>query len=958
MGKKTVFRTSYYCKLLFIFFSFQIASATLLAQNYGLKKPQDPVTLPKSNAALQKSIRTDKQAAKTVLVRSGINEFLISGGWELSSASTVDLTPAGISSEGVNTEQWYNATVPGTVLTTLVGQGVYPDPYWGINNLSIPDTLCRQNWWYRTRFKVPAGCGDKRCRLRFNGINYAAEIWLNGNKIGEMKGAFKRGDFDVSSFLKKDGENVLAVLIIPPLHPGIPHEESPSAGTGPNGGQLCLDGPTFISSEGWDWIPGIRDRNIGLWQDVRLHFSGSVLIGDPQVIADLPLPDTSSADILIKTTLINQSQTSREVTVFAAFEGVSLSSKVRIAGGEKKEIIFDPSGYPQLRLKKPRLWWPNGYGMPELYDLSLSVKENNILSDSKKVKFGIRELSYELTVDAAVEKDCRIEFNPIDAFSKVHKPLFDNVNRRKVEGETFIPSLQKDIDLSMFKRLSDKSVSPYLVIKVNGRRIFCKGGNWGMDDGMKRVSRERLEPYFKLHRQAHFNMIRNWTGESTEEVFYDLCDEYGLLVWNDFWLSTERYNLNPIDNALFLSNAEDVILRFRNHPSIALWCPRNEGYAPAKLENDLAELVAVKDGTRHYQPNSRYLNLRTSGPWHYQKDPGVYFTNIADGFSTELGTPSVPSASSIRKMMAEEDVWPIGDVWYYHDFHDGQKSYIKAIDSLYGSADNLDDFCKKAQLVNYDSHRAMFESWNSRLWNKSSGLLLWMTHPAWPSTVWQVYSSDYGTSGSYFASQKACEPVHIQMNPVDNKVVAVNTSLEQISGASATLTVFDIHGNIICRQEGVKDIQDNQLTGFFTAILPETLPAIYLCRLVLKSSTGGILSLNDYWKSGESKDFRQFNNIGESHLRGTMGKITKDRVEFELVNDSDVPCLYINTAIQNSSGKQNILPAYYSEGYFNLLPGEHRKLSCSFDAKDVADFRIVASGYNLREAGLMNFSVK
>jgi beta-galactosidase/beta-glucuronidase len=218
-----------------------------------------------------------------------------------------------------------------------------------------------------------------------------------------------------------------------------------------------------------------------------------------------------------------------------------------------------------------------------------------------------------------------------------------------------------------------------------------------MDDGMKRVSRERLEPYFRLHRDANYNMVRNWTGESTEELFYELSDEYGMLVWNDFWLSTEGYNLDVNDNDLFMANATDVVKRFRNHPSIAIWCPRNEGYAPAQLEPRLAELIATEDGTRHYAPNSRNLNLRPSGPWHYLKDAGEYYRNHAEGFSTELGTPSVPTAATMRSFIPAEDQWPVSDTWYYHDLHDGQKDYIHAMESRYGKTTGLDDFCKKAQ---------------------------------------------------------------------------------------------------------------------------------------------------------------------------------------------------------------------------------------------------------------------
>ena len=192
---------------------------------------------------------------------------------------------------GFDTSEWFDATVPGTVLTTLVDNGVFPDPYFGVNNLLIPDTLCRTQWWYRIEFPTPQQAAGKQVQLLFNGINYRADIWLNGHSLGNITGAFIRGNFEIGDLLLPEGLNVLAVRVSPPNNPGIPHEQSSTAGMGPNGGQLCLDGPTFISSEGWDWIPGIRDRNTGLWQDVRLRLCGDLELLDPQIVTDLPLPE-------------------------------------------------------------------------------------------------------------------------------------------------------------------------------------------------------------------------------------------------------------------------------------------------------------------------------------------------------------------------------------------------------------------------------------------------------------------------------------------------------------------------------------------------------------------------------------------------------------------------------------------------------------------------------------------
>lgn len=279
-------------------------------------------------------------------------------------------------------------------------------------------------------------------------------------------------------------------------------------------------------------------------------------------------------------------------------------------------------------------------------------------------------------------------------------------------------------------------VGPFLAIRVNGVRIFCRGGNWGMDDGMKRVSRERIEPYVRLHRDANFNIIRNWTGESTEEVFYSLCDEYGMLVWNDFWITTDD-TVEPSDFDLFVKNATDVVRRYRNHPSIAIWCPRNEGFAPEGMSETLTKMVAREDPTRHYHGQSRFLNMGTSGPWGYFKDPSLYYTQNAKGFNTEMGSYAIPTANTIRKFIAPEDQWPINDAWAYHDLHHTTQNFGDFMNAVnrYGKPESMEDFVRKSQFVTYDAWRNMLEAWNSKMWNNTTGLVLWMSHPAWPSMI-------------------------------------------------------------------------------------------------------------------------------------------------------------------------------------------------------------------------------
>ncbi len=958
--------------LMFLAVWVQSKAQPLKPLNFGLTQPQPIEMLPKSKVPIQTAVRKAKKIIPTILDRSSAGVYKFTSGWELSEAYKVIASGEPIFSQNLNTAKWYNATVPGTVLTTLVDQGIYPDPYFGINNLAIPDTLCRMDWWYRIAFDCPIGHKSEKSWLVFEGINYRAEVWLNNKLAGTISGAFQRGKFDVTDILFTDKKNIMAVHILPPPNPGIPHEESLKTGAGPNGGQLVLDGPTFISSQGWDWVPGIRDRDIGIWQDVFLCFSGLVTIGDPQVITDLPLPDTTQANIIVRAQVTNHSQAKQSISFSGEIEKIHFEQPVELNPGESKQVTVSPRQFPQLQLKNPRLWWPNGYGKQNLYTLELAVISDGQESDHKSVRFGIRELSYELTVDAPAKPGWRVEYNPLKA-QTAGRPIFDNKNRREAypnppssvqeRDRVWAPRLRDGIDPGVLDELTDTLVSPFLVLKVNGKRIYCKGGNWGMDDAMKNVSREHLEPYFRLHKEANFTMIRNWTGENTEEVFYELADEYGLLVWNDFWLSQDFQVIDVFDTRLFLNNARDVVRRFRNHPSIAIWCARNEGFPLSVLEDGLSQIVYHEDGTRYYTPSSRHLNLARSGPWNYYPDPSSYLKD-AYGFDTEIGIPSVPTAESMRQMMAGEDVWPISDVWAYHDFHGGQKSYCKSIEALYGKSETLEDFCRKAQMINYENHRAMFEAWNSKLWDNVSGVMLWMTHPAWPSTDWQIYSWDYETLGSYFGSKKACEPIHIQMNLHDNKVIVVNTSLKTLPEARISVRIFDLKAKLLFEKKSIHEIGKNQLTECYKMEWPESLPAQYLVVLELQDKKGLLISDNRYWLTNPKtgKSFLPFNDLGNVSLRG---KIFKEKVGGKvknmivIKNPTKVIALSIKLNLRNAATNERILPAYFSDGYFTLLPGESRKIAVDYPIENKGkDIVITAGGYNVKQQELGKFSGK
>ncbi len=916
----------------------------------GYRSPQNPATLPKSAAPFSTAVAKPIENPVSTLAPRGPNEWAIQGGWKLAAAVDVTSDEGLISMPGFDTRRWLAATVPGTVLTTYIDRGVYPDPDFGLNNLAIPEKLSRQNYWYRVDFMPPKDLRRHVLTLTFEGINYAAAVWLNGQRIGNIKGAFVRGQFNVSELVRLGEPNALAVLISPPIHPGIPHEQSVSAGPGENGGIQCLDGPTFVATEGWDWIPGIRDRNSGIWQEVTLRATEAVRMGDPQVITALPLPDTSRADVLIAVPIHNDADQPVSGVLEASFEGVRITKRVNAEPGNSV-VRLTPAEFQELSVEHPRLWWPNGYGRPDLYHLNLAFRVEGHVSDTKALRFGIREITYELSLLDHTGHLRRVDLSPTEALGQ---PLVNVTHEGIIQtAQGWVPSLTHEGEVSpAVHAVSDTKVAPFLAIKVNGVRIACKGGSWGMDDSRKRVSRAHLEPFFRLHRDANLNIIRNWVGQDTEATFYDLADEYGLLIWNDFWDSTQNYNVEPDDSALFLANARDVILRFRNHPSIAIWCGRNEGVPAPAVNKGLDDLIRTLDGTRYYAPDSNSVSLQNSGP--YRLFPlSEYFTKHARGFAVELGIPSMPTIDAFKAFVAPADQWPPNDVWAYHDWHASGNGvitpFMDTIAEQYGPGKDLVDFERKAQLLNYDAHRAIFEGFNAHLWNPNSGRMLWMTQPAWPSTMWQILSSDYDTQASYYAVKKASEPIHVQMNLPDLMLVAVNNTVQPITNATLRARIFSSAGAELSTHEEKLTVGAASEQDSFRLTIPEAAANdVVFVKLELLDGSGKLLSENFYTQAAQPATYQQLNSLPSAPVTGT-GKWTRNgdmaRINLELMNSGNSVSLMTKLTLRSAANGARILPAYYAENYISLLPGEKRSLTIEAPAGSGA-MRVDITGWN------------
>jgi hypothetical protein len=827
--------------------------------------------------------------------------LVVGGGWQLQDAAKVAQSGAEVAAAGFNTGGWYSATVPGTVLTSLVNDHVYPEPLYGENNRPeiIPDTLARSSYWYRTMIDVPKAYKNHQVWLNFDGINYAATVWVNGTQVGTMRGAFIRGVFDITALVKPGKKAVLAVLVEPQPHPGVPHEHTLTNGLGKNGGITAIDGPTFLCTIGWDWIPAIRDRDTGIWQKVFLSATGPVVVKDPLVTTDLPLPRTDSADVSVSATVQNVSDKPVKGVLKGAIENIAFEKEVELAPHSTERISFDARTTPALHIDHPRLWWPNGYGAPEMYKLHLSFDLGKKVSDAQDVDFGVRKFSYSV-------------------------PGADT-----------------------------------LTISVNGVQVFIRGGDWGLDEAMKRIPRARLEAQIRMHRLANMNLIRNWVGQSTGEDFYELCDKYGIMVWDEFFQPNPSDGPDPTDIPTYMANVRDKILRFRNHPSIMLWCARNEGFPPPEIDALLRKLLDELEPARRYQPSSTDgPGVRSHGPYNWRA-PRFFYKVTDDYFKTETGSVSVPTLESIQGMMPKKDWETITDDWAEHDLAKGAQrgdKYPGILAARYGAIANLADFARKAQLANYEAFRAMYEGRNAQLFHPTTAIITWMSNPAQPSFVWQIYHYDLEPNASLFAVKSAGEMVHIQYNEAIGNLQVINNLPEAVKDATAYVSIYDLDGKLASRHEIKVTALPDVATDLGAVEFPAGLSAVHFLNLDLKDATGKLISTNFYWlgQPDAPDDLTGLNQLPTVKLDAQATSIDVDGKRIVTVvvhNPTEHVAVMAHLQLRRKSGER-VLPVYYSDNYVSLVPGEIWTMTIEADAKDFngEDALLVFDGWNVTVA--------
>ncbi len=813
-------------------------------------------------------------------------------GWQLQNTILLEKgaeDAAAISSFTYPANGWLVARVPGTVLANYLADGLIPDPNFGLNDQFISENFFHHDFWYRRVFPTPPSGPHQHWFLNLDGINWKAEIFLNGSLVGHIDGAFCRGNFEITDKLVAGKNNVLAVLIHPPANPGLSKIENGKR-LGGNGGDLGKDSPTFVASVGWNWMPTIHDRNIGIWDHVFLAQTGPVALLDPFVQTTVT-KDLHQASVTIQVSLQNLENTPVKGSLTGGFGNVSFEEEVELAAHESRTITLDSAHEPQLALTNPSLWWPNGYGEQPLQKLNLIFTPDSTFPTQKQISFGLRELSYDTS---------------------------NNI----------------------------------LKINCNGKRIQLNGGNWGMDETMLRYGAKDYDTAVRLHKEMHMTMIRNWVGQVGKEEFMEACDKYGILIWNDFWLANPHDGPNPDDHPMFMANVHDRILRIRNHPSLALYCGRNEGLPQQDLNEQMAAATKILDGTRYYIPDSADGLVSGRGP--YEPEPDAwYFQNRGQKLHSELGLVCVPTADTMRLMMPEEDLWPISNTWRYHDFYQPRcADYTSRINQSYGPSNSIDEFCEKAQMENWENAKAMMEAWRS---NSGSGGLIWMSHPAWPSLICQLYDYYLNPTGAYFGVRKANEPLHILWDAASGLVKVANNTGTEFAGLHAEAWIYNMDGTQASHQEAtVQSEADGLATDCFPLNFPPNLSPVHFIKLVLADEGGRVASENLYWHSAtfvpavEKPDpapkwvhypvenYRSLDEMTPVSITGSFS--SKDvggtsTLVIHLENpSSQIALMVVVKVVRSDVPSERILPIYYDDNYVTLLPHEKREIHAEFDS--------------------------
>jgi exo-1,4-beta-D-glucosaminidase len=886
--------------------------------------------------------------------------------WFLQSSEKVKAGGEQISQPGFKIEGWYPAVVPSTVMGTLVQNNLYPDVFVGENLKAVPEQPFQVSWWYRREFVVPGGPGTRRVRLEFDGINYRANVWLNGKKVADAAttyGAFRRFSIDVTGTAKPGDRNTLAVEVFPPRK-----------------GDFTIG---FV-----DWNPKPPDNSMGLWREVRLRTTGDVAVNFPFVVTKLNLDTLKEARLTVSAELENSSVN----PVSGTFEGrigtLRFSEDLTLGPKETKKAVLTPDSHPELIIKDPRVWWTHDLGKPELYQLTLTFRQKQ---DKAQAEAEAKALAEKKPAEKGGEKG-----QDKDANKKVEGPWGGARQRGPFMGRDPYSDVRT-------VRFGIREVSTYFNeqghrgFKLNGKKVLVRGGGW-VDDLFLDNRHSKVEAEVLYAKQMNLNALRMEGFWGTSEDLYNLCDTNGVLLmagWSCQWEWADLVGKpndefgcikDPEDIRLVADSWRDQVKWLRNHPSIFVWMEGSDTNPRPELEKEYIAILKEDDPTRPAVISAKdrtsaltgKSGVKMAGPYDYV--PPVYWyvdteNGGAFGFNTETGPgPQVPPLESLRKMIPEKDLWPINPVWYYHCARNeffGLKRYNLAMDNRLGPAKDVAEYATKAQFLNYEGMRAMFEAFVANR-PKATGIIQWMYNSAWPKLWWQFYDYYLNPNGAFYGARKACEPLHLIYNYGTRDIMAVNNSLDPAEKLKAVIKVYDLNLKEKYSKAVPLGLLADEVKKIDTLPDPQGLTTVYFLDLRLFREKDVMVDTNFYclstkpetldyskneWFVTPVKDYADLTAL--SSLKPVQLKVrdkfSQDGAGYKFTVDLENPspdlALQVELRVVRDGSGEVVLPIFLDDNYITLLPGERRRIAGVFATEDLRGEQPVLKvrGWNVKD---------
>jgi hypothetical protein len=486
---------------------------------------------------------------------------------------------------------------------------------------------------------------------------------------------------------------------------------------------------------------------------------------------------------------------------------------------------------------------------------------------------------------------------------------------------------------------------------INGRRFIGRGGNWGFPESNLAYRGREYDEAVAYHADMNFTMIRNWVGQTADDEFFEACDRHGIMVWQDFCLANPVDGPDPSDPKMFIDNAEDLIKRIRNHPSIGIYVGRNEGNPPVVIDTALRGLIARLHPGLHYISNSAMGVVSGGGPYGALPVRDYFLLYGFNKFHSERGMPNVMTWESLKQTLPDSSLWPQNSLWGFHDYTllsaQACATFNQMVEKGFGPAKDAKEFTELAQWINYNGYRGMFEG--RSLYRQ--GLLLWMSHPAWPSMVWQTYDYYLEPTAAYFGCKKASEPIHIQWNPVFDNIEVVNYSAGNRTGLTAEAQIINMDGSVKWEKKTDLNCREDSTATCFKLEFPKDLTPVHFIKLTL-TRNGDVVSENFYWRGLEDGNYRALRDLPKAALEHhTMISLAGDDwlLTTTIKNKSKVPALMIRLKVVAKRTGERLLPVLYTDNYFSLMPGEQKVITSTIKDQDTHGRKpaVVISGFNV-----------